>query len=519
MGGKEAMLAVRDLTVASDGKSGGNAAVRGLSFDVRPGEIHLVLGERATGKTRLLETIAGLRAPERGAVTVEGEGAGADRRGGGGEGGTPAKARRRRTAIIPRETPVRHLKVIERLLLHATPRAAKLGISWKRGREEAAALAARVGLESLLDVSCEALRPVERRLIEIAGSIRQKPAALLLDEPTSKLGPHEARHFLATLHSVARAEGIPVVIATTWPRDAYPEGSAVTILWRDAEPATVSTAECTEGALVERWTGGLDIQLIPSGPHVAGDPLVRAQGLILKGRGRETSLAGLDFEVGSGEVLAVVGAPADGLDLLHDVLIGNRRPDSGSILFLGKEIAHSPRRLRVESGMTFVNPPIARDQSVEGFTVEENMILGQTHAPPFARRGSLRPESIRGNCLRALQDFEITGATPRTLLRDLGLGQRQRVIVAREVIHNPRLLVVRSPGQGLSLEEQEYVRRTLILQCERGSGLLWLTEEPEEGMRVADRMAVLTAGRLVWIPVTETLTREGIIAEMSGAAA
>ena len=79
--------------------------------------------------------------------------------------------------------------------------------------------------------------------------------------------------------------------------------------------------------------------------------------------------------------------------------------------------------------------------------------------------------------------------------------------------------MVRSPGQGLSLEEQEYVRRTLILQCERGSGLLWLTEEPEEGMRVADRMAVLTVGRLVWIPVTETLTREGIIAEMSGAAA
>jgi len=87
------------------------------------------------------------------------------------------------------------------------------------------------------------------------------------------------------------------------------------------------------------------------------------------------------------------------------------------------------------------------------------------------------------------------------------------------VIHNPRLLVVRSPGQGLGLEAQEFVRRTLILQCERGSGLLWLTEEPEEALRVADRLAVLTAGRFVWLPVTETLTREAIVAEMSGAAA
>jgi len=81
------------------------------------------------------------------------------------------------------------------------------------------------------------------------------------------------------------------------------------------------------------------------------------------------------------------------------------------------------------------------------------------------------------------------------------------------------LVIARSPAQALSLAAQEYVRRALVLQCERGSGLLWLTEEPEEAMRVADRLAVLAAGRFVWIPVTETLTREMIIDEMSGAAA
>jgi len=125
----------------------------------------------------------------------------------------------------------------------------------------------------------------------------------------------------------------------------------------------------------------------------------------------------------------------------------------------------------------------------------------------------------RSNAVRALLDFDIPETEPSTRFADLSLGMRQRLIVAREVIHNPRLLVIRSPGQGLSLEAQEYVRRTLILQCERGTALLWLTDEPEEAMRVADRLAVLTAGRLVWIPVTETMTREMIIEEMSGAAA
>jgi ABC-type uncharacterized transport system ATPase subunit len=108
--------------------------------------------------------------------------------------------------------------------------------------------------------------------------------------------------------------------------------------------------------------------------------------------------------------------------------------------------------------------------------------------------------------VRTLRDFEIPEAEAHQRFRQLKLGDRQRVIVAREVLRNPVLMIARSPAQALSLAAQEYVRRALVLQCERGSGLLWLTEEPEEAMRVADRLAVLAAGRFVWIPVTETLT-------------
>ncbi|HEY6573045.1 MAG TPA: ATP-binding cassette domain-containing protein, partial [Candidatus Eisenbacteria bacterium] len=365
----------------------------------------------------------------------------------------------------------------------------------------------------------EALRPLERRLVELAAALAESPGILLLDEPTGDLGPHEARQYLAALRGAAERAKIPAIVTTTWPRDAYPEARGVTILWRGAAPVTLSTAEVTEAALVERWTGGIGIKRTPSGAHTAGDMLLRAEGLVLQGRGRETSLAGLDFEVNAGEVLAICGAPADGLNLLHDILLGSRTPAKGTMHFLGKDIARAPRRLRVDSGMTFVNPPHARDQSILDFAVDENLALGQLQGLPFARGGFIRHESIHGNAVRALLDFDIPETEPETRFGDLSLGMRQRLIVAREVIHNPRLLVIRSPGQGLSLEAQEYVRRTLILQCERGTALLWLTEEPEEAMRVADRLAVLTAGKLVWIPVTETMTREMIIEEMSGAAA
>jgi simple sugar transport system ATP-binding protein len=492
VGDKDVGLDVSGLTLAD----GPRWVVQDLSFKVSPGALHMILGERDTGKTALLEALAGRRTLERGTV----------------HSGSPI-------ALVPEAIPQAQLRVMERLILRRQPRYIGMGIHWKRAREGARELAARFGLEGLLDVPIEALRPLERRLVELAAVVAESPQLLLLDDPTSDLGPHEARHFLSLVKTIAAERKIPAVYTSSWPRDAYPEASGVTIVWRGADPATVTTAECSEGALVERWTGGVGIRRTPSGPHTAGDPLLRVEGLVLRGRGRETSLAGLDFEVKSGEVLAVVGAPADGLNLFHDALLGSRAPERGSMQFLGKEMIRSPRRHRVESGISFVHPPHSRDQAIAEFSIEENLVLGQTSGLPFSKGGFLRHESIRGNAVRTLRDFEIPDAEPAGRFRDLKLGDRQRVIVAREVIRNPVLLVVRSPAQGLSLAAQEYVRRTLILQCERGSGLLWLTEEPEEAMRVADRLAVLAAGRFVWIPVTETLTRETIIDEMSGAAA
>jgi len=489
---KEVGLEVRDLTIAD----GSRRVVEGWNLRVPRGAVHVILGERDTGKTALLEAMAGRRKVDHGEVRPTDH-----------------------AVLVPHALVPTQLRLFERLLLHKQPRYLGIGIHWKRAREEARALAARVGLESLLLTPVESLRPLERRLLEVAAAVGESPSALFLDEPTSDLGPDEARQFLAVLRSLAERENIPVVLSSSWPRDAYPDASSVTILWRGTEPVTLNTADTSEAALVERWTGGIGIRRTPSGPHTPGDALLRAEGLVLQGRGRETSLAGLDFEVKAGEVLAIVGAPADGLNLLHDILLGRRFAERGTIQFLGKETTRAPRRHRVESGVGFVNPPHTRDQSIGEFSIEENLILGQTQGPPFARGGFLRHDSIRGNAVRTLRDFEIAEAQPQERFGKLKLGDRQRVIVAREVIRNPVLLIVRSPAQGLALSAQEYVRRTLILQCERGSGVLWLTDEPEEAMRVADRLAVLAAGRFVWLPVTETLTREAIVDEMSGAAA
>ena len=475
---------------------GSRWVVQQLDLKVAPGTLHMILGERDTGKTAILESFAGLRKLERGTLQV------------------PSPA-----ALVPQATASAELRVLERLLLHRQPRRLGIGVHWKRAREEVRALAARFGLEGVLDLPVEALRPLERRLLELATAFSESPELLLLDEPTSDLGPHESRQFLGTVRSVAEELKVPALFTSASPRDGYPEAEGVTILWRGADPVTVTTRECSEGALVERWTGGLGIRRVPMGQHKPGEPLLRAEGVVIRGRGRETSLAGLDFEIKAGEVLAVVGAPADGLDLLHDVMLGSRFPERGSMQFLGKETVQWTRRNRVEAGFGFVTPPHARDQSIGEFSIEENLVLGQAGGMPFSKGGFLRRDSIRGNAVRTLRDFEIPDAEPNHRFRDLRLGERQRIIVAREVTRNPVLLIARSPAWGLSLATQEYVRRTLVLQCERGSGLMWLTEDPEEAMRVADRLAVLAAGRFVWIPVTETLTREAIIDEMSGAAA
>ena len=500
--GRDAAIEVRGLHVSERTRW----AVQEVTLSAGPGEMHMILGERDTGKTALLEALAGFRSEERGSIRI----AGAE---------TDAAARRRLARLLPRGTAPSALSVGERLVLSRPPRRMGFLIDRRAARERARESAARFGLDSLLDVPVESLRPLERRLLDLAAALDTEPALLLLDEPTMQLGPNEAAHFLTALREAARRSGIPVLYSSARPRDAYPDANGVTLLYRGAPSTTVRTAEVTETALLERWTGGAGVRRTPSGQHSPGDSLLRIENLVLKGRGRETSLAGISFEARAGEVLAIVGAPADGLALLHEALLGHRAPARGSIQFLGKEMVGATRRHRVEAGIGFVNPPLARDQSVPEFTVEENLVLGQTRRGPFGRGGWLRFESMRGNAIRTLQDFEVPDARPRDVFGRLPLGARQRIVIAREVMRNPRVLIVRSPAQGLSLEAQEYVRKTLVLQCERGSGLVWLTEEPEEALRVADRLAVLVAGRLQWLNVTETLTREAIVDEMSGAAA
>jgi simple sugar transport system ATP-binding protein len=285
----------------------------------------------------------------------------------------------------------------------------------------------------------------------------------------------------------------------------------ISVLRRGKLIDTVPAAGATEEGLARLMVGRDVLLRVEKTPARPAEPLLQVEGLhVLDDRLLE-AVRGVSFEVRAGEILGIAGVDGNGQTELIDAIAGLRKPAQGRVLIGEQDMSGEDARDRLDAGLGH----IPQDRQLHGlvldFTLAENLALHEYRKPPDSRYGWLFPKRMVARARKLLQEFDVRGGGPQTPARSLSGGNQQKVIIAREVERDPRILIAAQPTRGLDVGAIEFVHRRLVAERDEGRGILLVSLELDEILSLSDRILVLYEGRIVGeFPPTATEEELGL---------
>jgi ABC-type uncharacterized transport system ATPase subunit len=457
-----------------------------ISFDVRQGEIHCLLGENGAGKTTLAECLYGFYQPDSGEIYFKNQPVAI---------ASPKDAQRLGIAMVhQRFVLIRSFTVLENILLAINTPGVLLDV--KKVERDLTKLCEDYHLDLDLQAEVWQLSVSEQQWIEILKAIYIKADLLILDEPTAVLTPQEAELLFEFLRKM-KSEGLSIILITHKLDEVMQLADRVTVLRKGRLVDTVQTGEVTKELLAEMMVGRKVIFQTGKKDLSTGSPILKIDRLQAKNDRGQVALGDVSLTLHRNEILGIAGISANGQKELFEVLIGVRKAESGHIYFEGEEISRSTTGKIKRLGVGYVPNDRINEGLVMEFTVAENLILGQQRQKTYLKGLLLNEERIRLSAGKAIEKYEIATPSPNQTTKFLSGGNLQKVILARELEQNPKCLVANQPTCGLDVGVIEYVHRQLLHLREAGVGILLISEDLDEIFALSDRIAVLFKGRIM----------------------
>lgn len=496
----------------------GVRALAGVDLDVGAGQVHAVLGENGAGKSTLMHVVYGLVTPDAGDMTWQGE---------------PVRLRSPREAIsLGVGLVAQHFHLVER---HTVVENLALGFPGVRAWRPTRALipqlrtaAERYGLALDPHAVVRDLSPGERQRVEIVKALLQGARLLVLDEPTSVLTPAEVDALFAVLRRFV-AEGSSVVFVTHKLAEVESLADVVTVLRRGAVVGRRTAAQGLDRRDLARLMVGRD--LAPAvrprdhaarSPATAGPVRLRLRDVRVDapGRGRPAALDVAALEVRGGEIVGIAGVAGNGQSELVEVVAGLRGATAGHVEVDGRAVGIGRgARGRVDAGVALVPEDRTKVGVVGDLAVDRNLALRHAHRRPYARGMWIDWRAVRRASEAAVADFAIATPSTRTPARLLSGGNVQKVILARELGRDPGVVVAVHPTYGLDVAATAQTHERLLAAAARGAAVLLVSEDLDELLALADRIAVLAGGRLVATMAASDANPEALGLAMAGVAA
>ena len=458
----------------------GIRALKGVSFELRAGEVHALVGENGAGKSTLIKIITGAERADAGSLRIAGTMV--DRV-------DPATARALGIAAIYQQPALfPHLSVAENIALAAGERGPRR-IDWRARSRRAAGLLARVGAAIDPERLVETLTMPEQQLVEIAKAIGTDARILIMDEPTASLTDREVERLLDVV-SRLRESGHGVIYISHRLEEIFTVADRITVL-RDGESvATAAAADVSRPQLIALMVGRELASVYPKRPVVPGDAALELRAIANRASGvRDVSLT-----VRKGEIVGLAGLVGSGRTELAETVFGLTPADAGEIVVNGRAVAVASPADAIEAGIAYV----PEDRRQHGVVLEMSVAANTTLASldGVATRGLIDRDAEREQAQRYVERFRIKTPSVDAAVGTLSGGNQQKVALARWLSTNPSVLVLDEPTQGVDVGAKAEIHALMQELVERGLAILMISSELPEILGMSDRIAVMRAGSI-----------------------
>ena len=480
----------------------GVKALQEVSFRLFPGEVHSLMGENGAGKSTLIKALTGVYTIDAGSITVRGEQV---------TFSGPGEAQEAGIATVYQEINlVTNLTVAENIMIGREPRRLGL-IDWRRMRRHTREVLKKLNLDIDPSSLVSAHSIAVQQLIAIARAIDVEAPVLILDEPTSSLDAREVAELFTVIRQV-RDRGVAVLFVSHFLEQVYEISDRITVLRNGQLVGEYLTPELPRLQLISKMIGRelATLEALEEGTRRdAGERTEGGAFLSATGLGRTGSVAPYDLEIHPGEVLGLAGLLGSGRTELARLLYGADRSDSGTLKINGTPIKLRNPRVALDNKIAFASENRKAEGLVGDLTVRANIVLAMQAARGWLKKVPDREQDEIAD--RYIKALDIRPANPNHLVRNLSGGNQQKVLLARWLLTQPKLLILDEPTRGIDIGAKAEIQKLVASLSDDGMSVVFISAELEEVIRLSHRILVLRDRELVAEVVNDGTSVEDIM--------
>ncbi len=473
-----------------------------VSLDLREGEVHALLGENGAGKSTLMNCLYGLYRPDEGEIRIRDKKV---------DLGSPRSAIDHGVGMVHQHfmlIPV--MTVAENIVLASEPRTAGVLFDVAAAERRVREISEEFGLRVNPHARVQDISVGQQQRVEILKALYRHADILVLDEPTAVLTPQEAQELFVIVKGLTE-QGKSIIFISHKLNEVLDIADRISVLRRGKLIETLPAEGATEEGLARLMVGREVLLTVEKGPAQPAAPLLQVESLhVFDDRGIE-KVKGISFEVRAGEIVGIAGVDGNGQTELIDAVTGLRKASSGRVVVEERDVTDATAHQHFAAGLGHIPEDRQRRGLVLEFSIAENIALHDFREAPDARFGWLFPRAVIERGKRLIKEFDVRGGNARTPAGALSGGNQQKVILAREIDRDPRVLLAAQPTRGLDVGAIEFVHRRLIEERDEGRAILLVSLELEEILSLSDRILVVYEGEIVGeFPPTATEEELGV---------